>query len=203
MIKAIFFDFDGVIHDTFELNYQISLEFNPGLTRDKYKDFFNGNLYDFQEQILKKKFTKNDHDQFFDKLEVLYSSLRLEEKVKSGLISLKKKYKLFIISSNRESMIKSYFTNSESSLLFTEILGYNTHKSKVEKFKLILSNYHLLPSEVIFVTDTVGDVLEAKEVGVKAIAVTYGFHAQEHLQKANPEYFASSFDEVLKILNNY
>lgn len=39
------FDFDGVIVDSFELNYAIACNFY-NLTKDEYKSWFNGNIYD-------------------------------------------------------------------------------------------------------------------------------------------------------------
>lgn len=39
--KAIIFDFDGVIHDTFELAYKVNVEIlGESLTKEKYRDFF-------------------------------------------------------------------------------------------------------------------------------------------------------------------
>ena len=44
MIKEIIFDFDGVIHDTFEENYKINVELNHGISREEYKSWFDGKL---------------------------------------------------------------------------------------------------------------------------------------------------------------
>lgn len=44
-MKAIIFDFDGIIHDTFELAYEIHKQFNPENTREKYRSYFDGNLF--------------------------------------------------------------------------------------------------------------------------------------------------------------
>jgi len=62
IIKAIIFDFDGVIHDTFEIAYKINLEvMEHDIGRDEYRDLFNGNIY---KNI---KITKKSAGDFFEK----------------------------------------------------------------------------------------------------------------------------------------
>ena len=39
-------------------------------------------------------------------------------------------------------------------------------------------------------------------VGVKTIAVDFGFHERERLEKGNPFKIVSSFDEMLKVIEN-
>ena len=57
MIKAIIFDFDGVIHNTLELAYKINKKLGAMATLEEYKDFFNGNIYQ-HKQIFPEKVKK-------------------------------------------------------------------------------------------------------------------------------------------------
>ena len=79
---------------------------------------------------------------------------------------------------------------------FSEVLGKETHKSKVEKFKMIFKEYGLKPEECIFVTDTLGDLREAKKVGVPTIAVTWGYHGKTRLKKGSPNLIIHDFEEL-------
>jgi len=195
-MKFIIFDFDGVIHDTFELGYKTNMKvLGDDLTEDGYRNLFNGNIYD------KVEITEENLRQFFEILSEAFKLLKIEENVKANLTKLAKKYSLFIISSNQEETLNIYFQNNNKTHIFKEILGYETHKSKVEKFKILFEKYGFGPKDCIFVTDTLGDIIEGNKVGVKTIAVDFGFHDRSRLEKANPFKIVSSFDEIVETIN--
>lgn len=80
MIKAIIFDFDGVIHDTFDLAYKINVEISEKkLSKDNYRDFFNGNIFERTEidEENARKFYKLQNEAF--------KYLRLDDKIKINL----------------------------------------------------------------------------------------------------------------------
>jgi phosphoglycolate phosphatase-like HAD superfamily hydrolase len=84
--------------------------------------------------------------------------------------------------------------------IFLGIYGFQTHKSKVEKFKLIFENFRLKKEECVFVTDTLGDIIEGNHVGIKTLAVDNGYHERERLEKGKPFMIVSSLDEIERIL---
>ncbi|MEI6850149.1 MAG: HAD-IA family hydrolase [archaeon] len=195
MIKSIIFDFDGVIHDTFEIGFRLNKIVNPDITEGEYRDFFNGNLYEHKKGITPVRIEK-----FFELQEKEFEALMIEEEIKQELLKLKKKYKLFIVTSNKEGTLKKYFERSNLSNLFDEILGIETHTSKEEKFKLMFERNKLNKEECIFITDTLGDLLEAQRFGIKTIAVDYGFHDVERLKKGNPIKIISHIKEIEGLL---
>ena len=195
-MKTIIFDFDGVIHDTFDLAYKINIEaIGEKLTEDEYRDFFNGNIF---ERI---EITEENAKKFYELQNEAFKYLRLEDKIKINLEKLSEKYPLFIISSNQETALNIYFRNNNSTHIFKEILGMETHKSKVEKFKYLFNKYNLKAEECVFVTDTLGDILEGHKVGVKVIAVDFGFHKRDRLEKGKPFKIVSSFEEILQTIS--
>ena len=84
---------------------------------------------------------------------------------------------------------------------FKEILGLKKHKSKVKKFEYLFQTYKLKSEDCIFITDTLGDILEGNKVNVRTIAVDFGFHEKERLEKGNPFKIISSFEELEKELD--
>ena len=196
-MKTIIFDFDGVIHDTFELAYNINVEvLGKNLTKEEYKDFSNGNIFKVAEM------NKKNVEKIFKIQNKAFKYLKLEENIKKILEKLSKKYTLFIISSNQETALNIYFQNNKFVHIFKEILGVETHKSKVEKFKYLFKKYNLKVDESVFITDTLGDILEGHKVGIKTIAIDFGFHGRERLKKGNPFKIVSNFDEMLKVIEN-
>ncbi len=196
MIKSVILDFDGVIHDTLKIAYSVAKIFYPDLTLKQYKNMFNGNIYSHKKVI--KKFRA----EFLTLQHEKYLLLKIEREIKKELLKLKKKYNLYIISSNSESTLNLYFENNNIIHLFDEVLGYETHTSKEHKFNMILKKHKLKKNECIFVTDTLGDILEANKIGIKTIAVDYGFHDRKRLEKGKPLKIISDFKGIEKVINS-
>ncbi len=192
MVKGIIFDFDGVIHDTFDLGYKINKQLT-NLSKEEYKDMFNGNIYKH------KALTPEAIKEFFELQNEQYKTLKIEQKIKVELEKLKKIYDLFIVSSNMEETIKNYLGNNDITHIFKEVLGMESHHSKKEKFRLLMDKHDLHEHDSIFVTDTLGDILEANQIGLPTIAVDYGFHERGRLLRGNPIKIISDFAELLPL----
>ena len=193
-MKAIIFDFDGVICDSFNIAYGINKIIDNDLSSEEYRDFFNGNIYEH------KKVTKESSDKYFELQEKAFDGLKIEENIKRELFKLREKYELFIVSSNKEMVLEKYFKDNNV-LVFSEILGTDKNKSKVKKFKILFDKYNFGKEDCVFVTDTLGDLLEANKVDVKSIAVDFGFHDKERLEKGNPCKIVSRFEDILPIVD--
>lgn len=74
------------------------------------------------------------------------------------------------------------------------------HGSKIIKINSILKKYNIEPNDTVFITDTLGDIKEAKECGVKSIAVTWGLHDRETLEKGNPVAIIDDPRELLRVI---
>lgn len=107
---------------------------------------------------------------------------------------------MFIVTSGGQVNISALLAKHGIRSLFHEILGFESGLSKIEKFKMILSKNNFSSKDLIFVTDTLGDILEASEVGIRTIAVDFGFHDRNRLERGNPYCIVSSFRELSDIL---
>lgn len=194
-MKAIIFDFDGVIHDTFELAYKVNVEIlGEDFTKEKYRDFFNGNIFEHPE------INHANTEKFFKLQNEAFKYLEIDDNIRKNLEKLSTLHPLFIISSNQEEALNTYFKNNNFTHIFKEILGAETHQSKVEKFKHLFKKHNLKAEDCVFVTDTLGDIMEGKKVGVRIIAVDFGFHQKDRLEKGSPFKIVSSFDEILEVI---
>lgn len=190
-MKAIIFDFDGVIHDTLELGYLVYKQLYADASLEEYKNTFNGNIYKSE------KITPEIAELYFEFSGPEYAKLELGNHIKEELLKLKEKYSLFVISSNAEKILKAYFEKNHSSQIFIDILGMETHTSKVEKFKILMKKYDLTTADFVFVTDTLGDLLEAQKLQLQTIAVEFGFHDGEKLRQGHPTKIVSKFEDIL------
>lgn len=194
MVRAVLFDFDGVIHDTFEHSFEINKMIYLDLTIEEYQKWFDGNIYEGYT------ISKEKHEIFYKLNEKKFEGLKIDSKIKKELENISKEYKLFVVTSNTEKIILKYFEENQANHLFTKVLGTETHKSKVEKFKMIMKEYNLAPEETIFVTDTLGDLLEANKLNIKSLAVNFGYHDEERLKRGNPIKIISDFNEIAEFL---
>lgn len=195
MIKALIFDFDGVIHDTLDLAYKVSKQIFPEMTLAQYKNMFDGNFY------RNKKITSAVRKKFFKLQKQEFKYLQIEREIKNELLILKNEFDLFIITSNEEEILDIYFNNNGIAHIFKNVLGVETHYSKEEKFKIVLNESGLRKKECLFITDTLGDLLEADKAGIKSIAVDFGFHGRERLELGNPLKIVSDFGDIRGIVS--
>jgi phosphoglycolate phosphatase-like HAD superfamily hydrolase len=195
MIKAVIFDFDGVIHDNFEFMFNISKKIRPDLTLEEYRSWFDGNVYDYP--TIEPKETR----QVFELANKGFKEFVIDPEIKKVLLEISESFKLFIISSNKEEILTDYLQRNGVDHLFSQVFGKETHYSKEVKFKMLLEKHDLHKEDCIFITDTLGDLREANNAGIKSIAIESGFHGRNRLEKGNPLRIVSSFNEILPLLN--
>lgn len=192
MIKAIIFDFDGVLANTWKTSIDICRALNLDFTIDDFKDHHNGNVFENP----KIKPSKQQADDFLVAYEKQVSASKLFP-LGEELKKLSQEYKMFVISSSDEKAINKYLGLGKWDHYFAKILGMRTDKSKIKKFNILFQDYGLLPEECIFVTDTLGDLIEGEKAGVKTLAVTWGYHGETRLKKGQPHKIIHNFNELL------
>ena len=195
MIKAIVFDFDGVIGDTYELNFFVCQMIHEGLTKKEFEDHHNGNVY--EQPVIK-----------FDSENILVHTNKMQElfdaqhffPIKDLIARLSQRYLLFINSSADDNSLKRYLDLGGMTAYFKGVMGGETHRLKIEKFKMLFEEYGFSNEECVFVTDTIGDIEEGKKVGVKTIAVTWGYHNRRILEGSSPTFIVDSILELEKVI---
>ncbi len=198
MKKTIIFDFDGVIADTLELAFEIAKINYPSLTLDNYKDKWKVKFSEvvFVEPRIGKKI--NFDKEYSERIK----NLKLNPFKKEVLQKLSKDFNLHIISGNNSNTIKE-FCISNNINYFIEIMGNDVDVSKVNKFNTLFKKHNLNSKELTFITDTAGDIIEAKEVGIgKIIAVTSGFQDYKTIKEVEPNFIINSILDLENILKN-
>ena len=197
-MKAIIFDFDGVLQDTFEFHRKKIKEFSGiDLSPEEFKNIHKKNFF----LNVSDKFKLINWLDYRDYVSSDVSMLKIKDKIRNGVHKLAINYKLFIVTSGGEKGVIGYLGNNGIINNFSEVLGMETHRAKTKKFKYIFEKYKLMKNKCIFVTDTLGDILEANEVGLKTIAVDFGFHCRETLEEGKPCKIVSSFNELSEIID--
>jgi len=201
--KVLIFDFDGVIADTLSIHVQIydqlSKKFGLKLikTPEEYADIFDTNFYYALGDL---GLPKEHIDDFLASWKKLFhqefKNIPLYHGIKNAVQVLAKDNEMCIVSANSSKLLR-LFLNSRDISDFSTILGGEEGKSKVSKLRSLKEKY---PNhDYYYITDTVGDIIEANEAKVKSVAVTWGFHNREKLVKENPDYAVDSVEELLSL----
>ncbi len=205
-IKLIIFDFDGVLADSFDTFYPLMRDVMKhvglSLSPDQYRDFFIGNVHQSIKELINNdqkysvamEFRNSNYDKY-------YYDKRHRAKLFPGAIKflkeIGKNYILTIASSGREDNIKNLLEENGVKDLFSIILA-NSSTTKESMIKEILNKHKSNPKNTVMITDTVGDLKVAKKLGLKTIAVTWGFHSEKILKSEKPDYIANNFKTLYK-----
>lgn len=200
-MKALIFDFDGVLADSFDAFYQlIRASFSSvdlELTEDQYRDFFLGNVH----SAFRKMIPEDDHYQKFlefrhQHFDQYYFTVKLFPEVPEFVKKIPGRHLLLIASSGKLEHIIRLLSAAGIRDNF-RVISANEQPSKETTILEILDQLQVYPNEAAFISDTVGDLKLGQRLGLKAIAVGWGFHGSETLKSVKPDFLAVNFNELL------
>lgn len=189
--KIIIFDFDGVIADSLNIAFEVNKLSKPSLTLERYRAGYNGNINEVQykDKVVNKI-------NFFKEYGERFADLGIDPEKKNFIQKLAQEFQLFIISSTTGDIIREYLKRHDIFDCFTDIFGNEIDTSKVKKFHMLFNQYNIKADDVIFITDSSGDVDEAKEAGVRTIVgILGGYQNEEILEKSTPTTILSNFSQ--------
>jgi HAD superfamily hydrolase (TIGR01509 family) len=205
-IKAVIFDFDGTLADTFSLVVSIALKLNDTLKLFKkeeinIEDFRNVSSSDFFNRLETPKYKllyyfwkgRKLFGEKIDDVQVFPGIPAVLEKLKSMGI------KLAVVSSNSKSNVRkflvarnlNYFDVVDSPLFVFD---------KTRIIKKVVEQFNVEPEETLYVGDETRDIESAHSAGVKAVAVTWGYHFRELLVRYKPNYTIDTPQELLELV---
>lgn len=198
MKPLIIFDFDGVLVDSFGAAFETVREHQPDreISADEYRACFEGNAYEVADA---KNFCFVFRD-FFDHYLPRLLACKPAEGIEDAIRTLATAHTLAIISSTDSSVLQKWLEANHLLSYFTDILGADVSRSKVEKFSMLFKKYKIEGKDCLFVTDTLGDLREAEASGVPSIAVTYGWHSEERLQKGKFIAMVGRPSEIVEVI---
>ena len=179
MIRAIAFDFDGVLVESADVKtcayIRLFEEYGRG-TVSKIVDYHmkNGGVSRFvkfrtiYDEILKQPLSEDK----FKSLSEQFSSIVVDEVVAAPWVEgvqeflekNKNRYLYFVVSGTPQKELESIIQRRRMSQYFCEVLG--SPKDKVALFREVLPRLNLIPKETVFVGDAETDWNAAKTVGL-------------------------------------
>ncbi|MEG1805335.1 MAG: HAD family hydrolase [Clostridia bacterium] len=212
MIKAVIFDYDGTLIDTVK---QIQLVGNLSLRdfslnevpAEKYMKFIGGGARKLIERLVNESY--KPYDELIDR--VLFRYLSYYDKMQNeamcsfdGVFEMLKKLneqgiKVAILSNKPDRHVKAGINAALNGVEVDYIVGSDSGfplKPDPTSLLYVIDKLGVNLDEVLYVGDGDADVIVAKNAGVKACFVLWGYRSEEELKAVGAEDFISSPNEL-------
>jgi len=203
----LFWDFDGVIFDSgarvYQMWYEVMMKKGVHLSMEDFRKVFDGNSWQaFQdigaEEKDKELYSKMERNRFnaFTSGEAFLLFPFMDEVIKE----LAKSYFHYIISNNQKVVIEDFLDHHDLRNNFQLISGREDWRPKQEKMIECMQEVEQSPDQTWFVTDSVGDVREGKNIEINTLAVTWGYHDYDRLKQSGATKVVLWPKEILEFL---
>ena len=205
--KAILFDFDGTIADTYQaianITNQLSTEFG-------YKTLSQEEL-SLIKNLSSREIVRLSEISIF-KLPFLVRRVRTElskeiaqltpiKGIGRVLFELKQLgYILGIVTSNNQENVEIFLHKNNLDDLFSYIYSGTAIFGKHRVINQAIKDHNLVKSDVIYVGDETRDIRSARKSHVPVIAVSWGFNAAEILRQHQPDYLVDRPAQLLEAI---
>ncbi|MCL5666954.1 MAG: HAD family hydrolase [Patescibacteria group bacterium] len=196
----LIFDFDGVLADSLKATLYCNRSvYSPKLTKKLMLKAYEGNFF----KTAGKWFVPERVKDFFSLYSAQFSKIPPYKGVSQTLKKLAPAYQMAVITSNSGKVAELYLKKYHLDKYFKYVLGKEFNNSKTAKINFLLSKYRTVPAQCLFITDTLGDILEARECGIKSLALAGGFHSKPTLLKGKPAIFLKNRSKMDVTINRF
>lgn len=206
-MTVVLFDFDGTIADTFDAVLRIAdrlaqeFDFKP-VTLDE--------VHQLQQLSAREAIRKVGISPL--RLPFLLRRFRIELNQEIGqlkpipgipeaLKALKHQgHQLGIVTSNSRQNVRTFLEAQGLQSLFDFVASEATLFGKGRAIRLVLQRNHLSSAAAIYVGDEARDIEAARKIGMRVIAVSWGFNVKAALEAQHPDYLVHEPWELVKVL---
>jgi phosphoglycolate phosphatase len=110
------------------------------------------------------------------------------------------KHDLFILSTNTERNIHKFLRRHKLDAYFAEVHGGVGMFGKAPALRRMLRERHIETRKAVYISDELRDVQAAQSIGLRIIAVTWGFARAGDLKARKPTGMAHSPEDIVDIL---
>ncbi|MDE0670063.1 MAG: HAD family hydrolase [bacterium] len=227
-LRALLFDLDGTLVQTRNSSWQVfretNAEFGLGVEAPgEFFELFEENFFDSLEALarsrgvadpalVKKHFQQNLRSDYLP--EIVPGIAAIVRQLASS-------YTLMIVSSNTMESVRRVLENNGLADCFAHVFSGEVAPSKRDAIAHVLAdpsyacgrqcvpyyNESAAPhrhavTEVMLITDTVGDVEEALKAGIRACGVAWGMHSADRLEASGAEFVCVWPEELLVYLRD-
>jgi phosphoglycolate phosphatase len=205
--RAVLFDFDGTIGDTFEAGYEIlnklagEFGFRPLRREDlpRARNMRTRELMAFLG-IPTTKLTRISRRGTQELAERIHTIQPLPGTADAIRRLAAHGLTLGIITSNSEANVHAFLANHNLEH-FSLVRSSSKLLGKAREIRAALTQFQMHPREVLFVGDETRDIEACKKVGVPIAAATWGYNSRLALEALEPDFMISRPDELFPLLS--
>jgi phosphoglycolate phosphatase len=109
-------------------------------------------------------------------------------------------HELFVVSSNSKRNVRKFLKQHHLSKYFVEIRGNAGMFGKARILRGLVRSNGLAIKDCVYIGDETRDVVAAKAVSMRVLAVSWGFANTDFLESLHPTAMAHEPDDIIKIL---
>lgn len=203
----LIFDFDGTLADSLDLVVEITNGLAPEFgysssSPEELHQLRNNSTEDILKKVgvtwYKLPFLmlrlRREMNQVIHKLNLVEGMAEVLEELKA------QGYTLGIVTSNGRENVKTFLRNHRLDYQFEFIESEFNLWGKSRGIKRLIKKRGWPLEEVAYVGDEVRDIQAAHQIGIKAIAVGWGFQLPEILSEYQPDFLLSEPRELLEVV---
>ncbi len=203
-MKALIFDFDGTLADTFALAADIFYELTGRSQPMSAEEVNSLRGQPAREVIQRLGIPWRRVPTLLAKGRQHMHSRLSEAQPFPGLVTVlsqlnERGHRLFVLSSNEPKNIDIFLTEHKLRPFFDKIYGNIGLFGKAKALRKVLREQNLQPAECIYIGDEVRDIHAAQKLDMSTIAVTWGYNNEQVLEAAKPTYLVRKPAELLAI----
>lgn len=203
--KYVFFDFDGTLADTEEVNFviyqKLAEKYNlRNITIDELGHIKKMSAKELMAYVeLKKRYLPFMLKRGKNLLKQDMKNIKpCKPDILSTVAELKKMgIKTAIITTNSKTNVEMFLEKNDS--YFFDFIASASMFGKETKMRRIMKKEKLRKDEVLYVGDEIRDINAAKNAGIDIASVGWGYNTVESLKKNNPEYLVMEPTELIEI----
>ena len=207
-VKAIIFDFDGVINNGVEVHYDFYRDLckshniePPFSSKEEFREWVDP--LDYRTNYQNLGISLKDPRNIPYKEYIKQTGIPLVKGIREIIEKLSKKYVLAIVSMNHKEIIEHQLEDYGIMKFFRVVMGNgDVFKIKPHPQALLkcLEKLKLDNRDVIYIGDMVSDIETARNAKAKIISVTWGWSSKEELRKAQPDFVVDNPKELYSIV---
>ncbi len=215
MIKAIIFDYDGVLFDSVAVGFEAYRNITDYLKLNRIRtmeEFRSAQRHGYKMLlddwgIADQKVREQTKAIYLKKNEQLKEKIRLIPGIKRILEELSRKHTLAVASGTYNELIQERLKTLGISHYFSVIIGNRdvaNNKPSPDIINLALEKLKIKPHEAVYVGDMVFDVIAGKAANVKTIAIAneFSWNKREHLEEQQPDVIINKHEELLNAVDD-